>query len=112
MASFSNPVLIVDVASKQITDANAAAMAFTGYAKDELLRKRLDEIYTPETVAAILKDCVPRHILHEMPILSKVGGGSLLTKTGTPEDVELYCQYIHEPAPTVLIETRSLHKRL
>ena len=111
MASFSNPVLIVDVASKQITDANDAAVAFTGYAKDELLRKTLDEIYTRETVAAILKDCVPRHILHEMPVLSKVGGGSLLKKTGSPEEVELYCQFVQEPTPTVLIETRPLHKR-
>ena len=111
MASFSNPVLIVDVASKRITEVTDAAVALTGYAKDELIRKTLDDIYTPDTVAAILKDCVPRHLLHGMPVLSKVGRGSLLTKTGSPEDVELYCQYIHEPTPTVLIETRPLHKQ-
>ena len=112
MASFSNPVLIVDVASKRIIEVTDAAVALTGYAKDELIRMTLDDIYTPDTVAAILKDCVPRHLLHGMPVLSKVGGGSLLTKTASPENVELYCQYIHEPTPMVLIETRPLHKRL
>ena len=113
MASFSNPVLIVDVASKQITDANDAAVALTGYAKDELLRKTLDDIYTPETVAAILEYCVRRHILDAMPgLLSKVGDGSLLTKTGTREHVELYCQVFQVPTLTVLVENRPLHKRL
>ena len=104
-------MLIADVASRRITDVTDATVTLTGYAKDELIHKTLDDIYTPDTVAAILKDCVPRHMLHGMPVLSKVGGGSLLTKTGSREDVEVYCQYIEEPTPTVFIETRPLHKR-
>ena len=62
MASFSNPVLIVDVASKRIIEVTDAAVALTGYAKDELIRMTLDDIYTPDTVAAILNtfsNCPP-----------------------------------------------------
>jgi PAS domain S-box-containing protein len=108
----TNPVLIVEVASKQVMDANEAAVTFSGYPREELIRKTLDELYAPETVRLILESCVPRHRLSGTSAVSKIGRGVLRTKTGRCESVELYCQLVHETTPTVLVENRPLNKRM
>jgi hypothetical protein len=83
MALVTNPVLIVEVASKQIMDGNDATVALTGYSKAELIGKTLDELCAPETVALILEGCVPRHILHGTSAFSNVGHGSTSTVEGS-----------------------------
>ena len=108
----TNPVFIVEVASRQIMDGNDAAMALTGYSKAELIGKTLDELYAPETVALILEGCVPRHMLPGTSAVSKIGRGALRTKAGFSEEVELYCNFVQESTPTVLVENRPLRKRM
>ena len=83
----TNPVLIVEVASRQIMDANEAAVTFTGYPRAELIRQTLDELYAPETVALLLDRCVPRHMLRGTSAVYNAGRGSLRTKTGLSESV-------------------------
>jgi PAS domain S-box-containing protein len=106
--SFINPVLVFDSPSNKITDVNVAATELTGYSREELLGRALHEIYSAETASAILRACVPRHVLSGSYALSRVGAGSLLTKTGAEHAVEVYCQYIQRPTPRLLLENRLL----
>jgi PAS domain S-box-containing protein len=108
----TNPVLIVEVGSRQITDANEAAVMFSGYPRAELIRKTLDELYAPETVARILERCVPRHILPGRSAICNIGRGLLRTKTGQSAGVQLYCKLVQDTTPTVMVENRPLNERM
>jgi PAS domain S-box-containing protein len=113
MASFnpslSNPVVVVDITSRHITDVNMAAVAVTGYAKEELVGKPLDALYPPDTVAALLKDCVRPQTFDGAAALCRVGRGLLRTKAGNVAPVELYCRFVSHPTPTVLVEHRVVN---
>ena len=53
------PVWIVCPVSTTVTEVNPAALEFSGYQKDQLIGKTVDNFGPPDGAEAILRHCIP-----------------------------------------------------